>query len=135
MLLLRLVLAGLVGGAIGVLVGGYIGNSAAVICDSSGDFGCLESAAWGALIGESIFLTLGVHLANPRRWNFLLLLLRLVGVGAISVPSAVVALATIRFEESLLAAVLIQLGVCIGIEWWAARSSQIKQESLNHKVL
>ena len=126
MLVLGLVLAGIVGGAIGVLVGGYIGNSAAVICDSSGDFGCLESAVWGAFIGESIVMPLGVQLASPRRWNILLLFLRLVSVGAISVPSAVVALTTIRFEEILLATLVIQLGVCIGIEWWAARSSRIK---------
>ena len=126
MLLLRLVLAGIVGGAVGVLVGGYIGNTAAVICDSSGEWGCLESAAWGAFIGESIFMPLGVQLASPRRRNFLLLFLRLVGVGAISVPSAIVAFATIRFDEILLARLVIQLGVCIGIEWWAARSSRIK---------
>ena len=126
MVLLGLVLAGIVGGAIGVLAGGYIGNIAAVICDSSGEWGCLESAAWGAFIGESIFMPLGVHLASPRRRNFLLLFLRLVGVGAISVPSAVVGLATIRFEEILLATLVMQLTVSIGIEWWAARSSRIK---------
>ena len=136
MLLLRLVLAGIVGGAIGVLVGGYFGNIAAVICDSSGEWGCLESAVWGAFIGESVFMPLGVHLASPRRWNFLLLLLRLVGVGAISVPSAVVALATIRFDEILLATPVIQLGVCIGIEWSAARSSRLKPDnSPGHSLL
>ena len=124
--LLGLLLAGIVGGGIGVLVGGYIGNTAAVICDSSGEWGCLESAVWGAFIGESIFMPLGVHLASPRRWNFLLLLLRLFGVGAISVPGAVVALATIRFEEILLVTLVLQLGVSTGIEWWAARSQPIK---------
>ena len=44
----------------------------------------------------------------------------------ISVPSAAVALATIRFEEIILATLVIQLGICIGIEQWAIRSSRTK---------
>lgn len=84
-----LVLAGLIGGTVGVFAGGFIGSALGggnAIC---GDDACgLEEAVYGAIIGESALLPLGVHLANHRRGSYGLSLLAsgaiaLAGVAAV----------------------------------------------------
>jgi len=82
---------GLLGGAVGfvagALVGGAIGGGNA-LC---GDDACgLEEAAYGAAIGESVLLPLGVHLADRRRGNYGLSLLAsaaIAGVGILAVDA------------------------------------------------
>lgn len=81
-----MVLAGVTGGTIGVFGGGLIGSAVGggnAIC---GDDACgLEEAVYGAILGESVTLPLGVHLANRRRGNYGLSLLASVGIGALGI--------------------------------------------------
>ncbi|MBK6423326.1 MAG: hypothetical protein IPF77_14140 [Gemmatimonadetes bacterium] len=81
-----MVLAGVTSGAIGLAGGGLIGSAVGggnAIC---GDDACgLEEAVYGAIIGESVALPLGVHLANRRRGNYGLSLLASVGIGALGI--------------------------------------------------
>ncbi len=81
-----MVLAGVSAGAIGVFGGGFIGSAVGggnAIC---GDDACgLEEAVYGAILGESVTLPLGVHLANRRRGNYGLSLLASVGIGALGI--------------------------------------------------
>ena len=81
-----MVLAGVTSGAIGVFGGGLIGSAVGggnAIC---GDDACgLEEAVYGAILGESVTLPLGVHLANRGRGNYGLSLLASVGIGALGI--------------------------------------------------
>ena len=67
----NLILGGLIGGAVGFFAGGYAG---AILNDSdNGDpdeLDALTGFVVGAIIGETVTLPLGVHLANKRRGNF-----------------------------------------------------------------
>lgn len=54
--------AGLLGGAVGVVAGGYLG--ALITDDEAGDLDFLSGALYGAAIGEGLLLPLGVHLAD-----------------------------------------------------------------------
>jgi len=64
-----MILGGLVGGAIGVFGGGYLGAS--LNCNSNYDDFCgLEGALWGAAAGVSTLLPLGVHAANGGRGKY-----------------------------------------------------------------
>ena len=79
-------IAGVIGGTVGVFGGGLIGSAVGggnAIC---GDDACgLEEAVYGAILGESVLLPLGVHLANGRRGNYGLSLLASVGIGALGI--------------------------------------------------
>ncbi len=79
-------LAGVIGGTVGVFGGGLIGSAVGggnAIC---GDDACgLEEAVYGAILGESVTLPLGVHLANRGRGNYGLSLLASVGIGALGI--------------------------------------------------
>jgi hypothetical protein len=79
-----LVLAGLGGGTVGFFSGLFIGGAIGGGNRICGDDACgLEEAAYGAVIGETALLPLGVHLANHRRGNYGLSLLASAGVTAV----------------------------------------------------
>jgi hypothetical protein len=60
------VIGGLAFGAMGFVAGGYLLASR----DSCrGDDGCLESAFFGAAVGGTVGMAIGVHLGNRRRGN------------------------------------------------------------------
>ena len=81
-LLLGIALGGLLGGAIGSLAGGLIG---ALSCDwNVKEAGCLESSVYGAVIGNSIMIPIGVQVANWQRGNPSLFLLTLLVAGGIA---------------------------------------------------
>jgi hypothetical protein len=66
----NLILGGLIGGAVGFFAGGFAG---AVLNDRDDDPDELDALAGfvvGAIVGETVTLPLGVHLANKRRGNF-----------------------------------------------------------------
>ena len=68
LLLFFVVLAGDVGGAAGLFGGGLI---AAATCDwNVKEAGCLEDAAYGAVIGGSILIPVGVVVGSWRRASF-----------------------------------------------------------------
>lgn len=77
---------GLLGGAVGFAVGALAGSAVGggnAIC---GDDACgLEEAAWGAAIGESVLLPLGIHLVNRRRGNYGLSLLASAGIAGVGI--------------------------------------------------
>jgi len=78
-----LILAGLGGGTVGLFAGGLAGWQLAGGNSICGDDACgLEGGAYGAIIGESALLPLGVHLANHNRGNYWLSLLASAGIGA-----------------------------------------------------
>jgi hypothetical protein len=73
----NMMFGGLVGGAIGFFAFGFAG---ALIADSQADeggdgFEALGGFVIGAVIGESLMLPLGVHVANKRRGDYALELL------------------------------------------------------------
>lgn len=117
--LFAIVLAGLLGSAIGFVVGGLI---EAVRCDwSIKEAGCLEPVVYGAIIGESILLMLGVYLASPRRGS-LSILPTLLAVGGIAAAGLTAAFAT-GLGGVIIAIPVAQLIVCVAIQWRVLRSS------------
>jgi hypothetical protein len=84
---LGMVGAGLGAGLVGFVVGGYIG---ARITDSeNSDLDALSGGITGGTIGESLFLPLGVHLANHSRGRLLPAMLASLGIGAAGVSLAI----------------------------------------------
>jgi hypothetical protein len=67
----NMIAGGLVGGAVGLVVFGYMG---ALIADNQADDGedlaALGGFVVGATIGEALMVPLGVHLVNHRRGNY-----------------------------------------------------------------
>jgi hypothetical protein len=62
---------GLTAGFVGVFVGGYTGSALGGGNRVCGDDPCgLEGAIWGAALGMSAAIPLGVHLVNHRRGNY-----------------------------------------------------------------
>ena len=118
-LLVPMVLAGLLGGTIGIFAGGLIG---AATCDwSIKEAGCIEPSAYGAIIGASILMPLGVHLANWQRWRLLPFLLSLLAVGGIAAAGLAVLVVDEGQEWVLLAIPVLQLIACVGIARPTAR--------------
>ena len=79
LLLFFVVLAGAVGGAAGLFGGGLI---AAATCDwNVKEAGCLEDAAYGAVIGGSILIPVGVVVGSWRRASFPTFLCAFLAVG------------------------------------------------------
>ena len=79
---------GLIGGAVGfaggALIGATLGGGNA-IC---GDDACgLEEAAYGAIVGQSVLLPLGVHIANGRRGNYGYSLITSMVIGAAGIAA------------------------------------------------
>ena len=112
------ILAGLLGSAIGFVVGGLIG---AMSCDwSIKEAGCLEPTVYGAIIGESILLMLGVYLASQRGGN-LSILLTLLAVGGIAAAGLTVTFAT-GLGGLLFAIPIVQIIICGAIQWRVLRS-------------
>ena len=117
-LLSLMVLAGLLGGVIGVSVGGPI---VAASCDwNTKEAGCIEPSAYGAIVGATVLMPLGVHLASPLRRHFPPLLLSSLAVGGIAAAGIV---ASSLSEWILFAVPIMQLIICVVIEWRFARSS------------
>ncbi|HEU0076423.1 MAG TPA: hypothetical protein VFQ76_02165 [Longimicrobiaceae bacterium] len=77
----RPVLGGIAGGALGAGVGFLGGLTAARTCE--GDEICLLPAMAGAVVGETLGVPLGVHLAEGRRGSYPLAALASVGVTAV----------------------------------------------------
>lgn len=65
----RLASAGVVGGIVGFVAGGFVvGSALAGVTDCEGDGLCgLGNFLYGGLFGESLGLAAGIHLANGRR--------------------------------------------------------------------
>lgn len=82
-----MVLGGLALGAAGFFGGGYLG---AILADRSSDleFAALTGFAVGAVIGETIGLPLGVHLANKGRGEYAPSLLVSAGIAAVGLALA-----------------------------------------------
>ena len=83
----NMIFGGLVGGAIGFFAFGFAG---ALIADSQaadgGDgFEALGGFVVGSVIGESVLLPLGVHVANERRGDFALELLASAAIAGVGV--------------------------------------------------
>ncbi len=77
---------GLLGGAVGFAAGALIGSAVGGGNALCGDDACgLEEAAWGAAIGESVLLPLGVHLVNHRRGNYGFSLLASAGIAGLGI--------------------------------------------------
>ena len=113
----RLILGGLAAGAVGFFAGGYVG---ALIADdaSADEFAALGGFATGAVIGETIGVPLGVHLANRRQGKLLPSVFASAGISAIALFAAT------RGEdhlEYLVAVPLIQLVTSIAIERGTSR--------------
>ena len=109
-----LILGGLLGGAVGLFVGGYAG---AFLNDSEDgnpdDLDALTGFLVGAIIGETVTLPLGVHLANKRRGNFGQSLL------ASAAATAVGLFIATRGEdhpEAVIPITIVQLGASVIIE-------------------
>lgn len=60
--------AGLLGGALGLVAGAYVG--ATLADDDAEGFSALGGAVAGGAIGEALLLPLGVHLAGGRRGSY-----------------------------------------------------------------
>ena len=83
----NMIFGGLVGGAIGFFAFGFAG---ALIADSqasddSEGFEALGGFVIGAIIGESVLLPLGVHIADKRRGDFATELLVSAGIAAVGI--------------------------------------------------
>jgi hypothetical protein len=77
-------LGGLLGGAVGVVAGGLAGAALGGGDRLCGDDPCgFEEAVWGAAVGMSVMLPLGVHLANHRRGSYGTELVASLVVGAV----------------------------------------------------
>ncbi len=84
---INLVVGGLAGGAVGLFAFGFAG---ALIADSQardgGDgYEALGGFVLGAVVGESVILPLGVHIANRRQGDYALSLLASAGIAAVGV--------------------------------------------------
>jgi hypothetical protein len=82
-----MIFGGLVGGAIGFFAFGFAG---ALIADSQADdgsdgFEALGGFVVGAVVGESVMLPLGVHVANRRRGDYALELLASAAIAGVGV--------------------------------------------------
>jgi hypothetical protein len=80
----NMILGGLAGGAVGFFAFGYAG---ALLADRYADDGsdgweALGGFAIGAVVGESVLLPLGVHIANRRQGDFATSLLVSAGIAA-----------------------------------------------------
>jgi hypothetical protein len=77
-------MGGLLGGAVGVVAGGLAGAALGGGDRLCGDDPCgFEEAVWGAAVGMSVMLPLGVHLANHRRGSYGTELVASLVVGAV----------------------------------------------------
>lgn len=84
-----MVVSGVVGGAAGLfggaIIGGTLGGGNSICYDDP----CgLEEALLGAVLGESVLLPLGVHLANHSHGNYGYSLLGSLAVGAVGIGLA-----------------------------------------------
>lgn len=82
---INLVAGGVAGGAVGFFAVGIAGALVvSALSDNQGDgYEALGGFAIGALVGESLFLPLGVHLANRRQGDYGLSLLVSTGIAAL----------------------------------------------------
>jgi hypothetical protein len=82
---INLVAGGLTGGVVGFFAFGIAGAFvASALSDDQGDgYEALGGFAIGALVGEAVFLPLGVHLANHRQGDYGVSLLVSAGIAAL----------------------------------------------------
>jgi hypothetical protein len=82
----RMVVGGLLLGAGGLFAGALIGDRFQRFpCED-----CIEGAFYGALVGESLAIPLGVHLADRRRGNAGVALAASLGVATLGVGAAAI---------------------------------------------
>lgn len=113
--IVALAAAGLLGGAVGAVGGGYLG--ALMASDQDEDLDEVAAALAGAAVGEALLLPLGVHLADGRRggyWSAALVSAGLAGAG-------VAAMAASGWNPPVVPIVLVvvpvaQVGLSIAIE-------------------
>lgn len=111
-------LVGLLVGAIGFLAGGYIG---ATSCDRNiKEAGCVEPMIYGAIIGTSILMPVGVQLTYRRRGSFPLFLLTLLAVGGIAAVGLAVGFVT-GLGAVIIAIPVVQLTSCVVIQYLVAK--------------
>jgi hypothetical protein len=84
----RMILGGLLGGAIGFFGGGFAGAVINDTDDSEDDLAALAGFALGAVIGETLTLPLGVHVANRRQGNYGLSLLASAAITGVGIALA-----------------------------------------------
>lgn len=84
-------IAGLAAGGIGMFVGGYTGARITDDRDNYDDVDFLPGLIWGATIGESLMLPVGVHLANRRQGKLLPAMLASAAIGLGGVTLAIAA--------------------------------------------
>lgn len=111
-----LVLAGVVGGAVGLFAGGYVGGKAlegdCEDCD-------LLGLVYGGIIGEAAGVPLGIHLANGRRGSYGVALLP-----SLAIAGAGIALAGAADRSELLLAVpVFQVVSSIAVDRMPARKA------------
>jgi hypothetical protein len=80
-----LVLGGLAGGAVGVFGGALIGGK---LTENDCEDCVIEGIVYGAVVGGSALLPLGVHVANGRRGSFGLSLLSSLAIGGLGLAVA-----------------------------------------------
>ena len=84
----QLILGGLLGGALGFFGGGLAGALLNEPESSEDDLAVIEGFAIGAVIGETVTLPLGVHIANRRQGNYGYSLLAAAGLTAVGLAFA-----------------------------------------------
>jgi len=84
----RMILGGLLGGAIGFFGGGFAGALINDDQDGEDELEVVEGFAVGAVIGETLLLPLGVNIANYRQGSYSLSLLAATAITAVGLAFA-----------------------------------------------
>ena len=126
-LLFLIFLGGLLGAATGFFAGGFI---EAWRCDwNVNEAGCVETAAYGTIIGSSILMPIGAQVANWRRRRSRIFLLTLLGVVSIAIAGLIATFAT-GLEWVIVAIPVLQLVSCVLIQWTTLRPSALRNGGL-----
>ena len=121
-LLFAATLGGVLGAAFGFFAGGFIG---ALSCDwNTKEAGCVEIGAYGAIIGGSVLMPIGSHLANFRRHSLPLFLTTLLAFGGIGTAGLIAALGT-GLEGIIVATPVVQLISCVAIHLGATGPDRV----------
>lgn len=105
------------GGGTGFFAGGLIG---AMTCDwNVKEAGCVESGAYGATIGGTILMPLGVYLIGWHRDRLPLFLLTLLSVAGIAAAGLAVAFTT-GMSGVIIAVPIVEFVICVAGRWTAS---------------